>query len=231
MNELHMLPTLARSVWHDFLRARRELFVYEILFKLAEAWLLAPSIALFLAAILSQAGHVAVSNQDIVDFLLTPLGMLYAALFITFAAALLLFEQAGAMALVSLRTSSARPAIGPMLRHACAKSGSIVKLGAMQAGLLVLALALSAQPERYYFILENGRIVDGTGAPWFRGDVAIRGDRIAAIGDLHGAVAKERLDVRDHVIAPGFIDMLGQSPFTVLIDPRAESKKIGRAHV
>jgi dihydroorotase/N-acyl-D-amino-acid deacylase len=87
-----------------------------------------------------------------------------------------------------------------------------------------LALALSAQPERYDFILENGRVVDGTGAPWFRADVAIRGDRIAAIGDLHGAVAKERLDVRDHVIAPGFIDMLGQSPLTVLIDPRAESK-------
>jgi N-acyl-D-amino-acid deacylase len=90
-------------------------------------------------------------------------------------------------------------------------------------GLLV-ALSLSAPPERYDLILENGRIVDGTGAPWFRGDVAIRGDRILAIGDLHGAIAKERIDVQDHIIAPGFIDMLGQSTVTLLVDPRAESK-------
>jgi N-acyl-D-amino-acid deacylase len=87
-----------------------------------------------------------------------------------------------------------------------------------------LALSLSALPERYDLILENGRIVDGTGAPWFRGDVAIRRDAIVAVGDLRGAVAKERIDVHDHVIAPGFIDMLGQSPLTILVDPRAESK-------
>jgi glycerophosphoryl diester phosphodiesterase len=140
MNELPMLPTLARSVWHDFLRARRELVVYEILFKLAESWVLAPGVALLLLAVQSQAGHVALSNQDIVDFLLTPLGILYAALFTTFAAALLLVEQAGVMALMALRTSSARPAILPMLRRACAKSVSIVQLGAMQAGLLALVL-------------------------------------------------------------------------------------------
>ena len=89
---------------------------------------------------------------------------------------------------------------------------------------LLVALSLSAPPERYDVILENGRIVDGTGAPWFRGDLAIRGDRIQAMGDLHGAVAKERIDVHEHVIAPGFIDMLGQSPGTLLVDPRAESK-------
>jgi N-acyl-D-amino-acid deacylase len=89
---------------------------------------------------------------------------------------------------------------------------------------LLVALSLSAPPERYDLILENGRIVDGTGAPWFRGDVAIRGDRILAMGDLHGAVAKERIDVHEHVIAPGFIDMLGQSPLALLVDPRAESK-------
>jgi N-acyl-D-amino-acid deacylase len=90
--------------------------------------------------------------------------------------------------------------------------------------VLLLTLSESARPERYDVILEHGRIVDGTGAPWFRGDVAIRGDRILAIGDLRGAVAKERIDVQDHYIAPGFIDMLGQSPVILLVDPRAESK-------
>jgi len=90
--------------------------------------------------------------------------------------------------------------------------------------VLLLTASLSAQPERYDVILEHGRIVDGTGAPWFRGDVAIRGDRIVAVGDLHGAVSKERIDVQDHFIAPGFIDMLGHSPLVLLVDPRAESK-------
>jgi N-acyl-D-amino-acid deacylase len=90
--------------------------------------------------------------------------------------------------------------------------------------VLLLTLSESAQPERYDVILEHGRIVDGTGAPWFRADVAIRGDRILAIGDLRGAVAKQRIDVQDHYIAPGFIDMLGQSPLLLLVDPRAESK-------
>jgi dihydroorotase/N-acyl-D-amino-acid deacylase len=89
---------------------------------------------------------------------------------------------------------------------------------------ILLSLSLSAQPERYDLIVENGRVVDGTGAPWFRADVAIRGDRIVAVGDLQGAVAKERIDVHEHFIAPGFIDMLGQSPLALLVDPRAESK-------
>jgi N-acyl-D-amino-acid deacylase len=90
--------------------------------------------------------------------------------------------------------------------------------------VLVLTLSLSARPERYDIILENGRVVDGTGAPWFRADVAILKDRIVAVGDLQGAVAKERIDVHEHFVAPGFIDMLGQSPVSLLIDPRAESK-------
>jgi hypothetical protein len=77
MNEPLTVPALARSVWHDFLRARRPLFLYEVLFKLVEAWLLVPAVAVLLAAVLSRAGHVAVSNQDILDFLLTPLGLLY----------------------------------------------------------------------------------------------------------------------------------------------------------
>jgi glycerophosphoryl diester phosphodiesterase len=127
-------------MWHDFLRARRALFIFEILFKLAEAWLLVPAVAVVLAAILSRAGHVAVSNQDVLDFLLTPLGLLCAALLSSVAVALLLLEQAGIMALVARSRSVERPPFKRTLRTALRKSLRIVQLGAVQAGLLALAL-------------------------------------------------------------------------------------------
>ena len=73
-------------------------------------------------------------------------------------------------------------------------------------------------------ILRGGRVVDGTGNPWFRADVAITGDRIVAIGGLEGRQAKRVLDVTGLVVAPGFIDMLGQSEYTVLVDPQVLSK-------
>jgi dihydroorotase/N-acyl-D-amino-acid deacylase len=76
----------------------------------------------------------------------------------------------------------------------------------------------------YDLIIANGRVVDGTGAPWFRADVGIRGDRIAAVGDLAGATAARRLDARGQMVAPGFIDLLGQSEHALLVDPTAESK-------
>ncbi|MHB8876945.1 MAG: hypothetical protein ACYC8T_24885 [Myxococcaceae bacterium] len=79
--------------------------------------------------------------------------------------------------------------------------------------LLTILSLLSAAPAPAGFdvILANGRVVDGTGAPWFRADVGIRGDRIAAVGDLSKATAVRRVDVADKMVAPGFIDMLGQS--------------------
>jgi len=82
----------------------------------------------------------------------------------------------------------------------------------------------AAAPAAYDIVLAGGRIVDGTGAPWFRGDIGIRGDRIAAIGDLSSARAGRRIDAADLVVAPGFIDMLGQSEFCLLVDNRAASK-------
>jgi dihydroorotase/N-acyl-D-amino-acid deacylase len=66
--------------------------------------------------------------------------------------------------------------------------------------------------------------VDGTGAPWFRADVCVRGDRIAAVGDLARVPARRRIDASRLVVAPGFIDMLGQSEYNVLVDNRAASK-------
>ena len=83
---------------------------------------------------------------------------------------------------------------------------------------------ISAQQPAFDVIIANGRIVDGTGAPWFRGDVGITGDRITAIGALNGATAATRIDTANLVVAPGFIDMLGQSEFNVLVDGRAASK-------
>jgi dihydroorotase/N-acyl-D-amino-acid deacylase len=73
-------------------------------------------------------------------------------------------------------------------------------------------------------LVAGGRVVDGTGAPWFRADVCVVSDRIAAIGDLKGASAKRRIDASGLVVAPGFIDMMGQSEYNVLVDGRAASK-------
>jgi N-acyl-D-amino-acid deacylase len=72
-------------------------------------------------------------------------------------------------------------------------------------------------------IIDNGRVVDGTGNPWFRADVGLRDGRIVAIGRLKDASARARLDAADHVIAPGFIDLMGATDWTLLADSRAAS--------
>jgi N-acyl-D-amino-acid deacylase len=96
----------------------------------------------------------------------------------------------------------------------------------MSYAMGVLAAVLAGTPAATDFdlILAGGRVVDGTGAPWFRADVGIKGDRIAAVGDLKDAKARRRIDATKLVIAPGFIDMLGQSEYNVLVDNRAASK-------
>jgi dihydroorotase/N-acyl-D-amino-acid deacylase len=81
----------------------------------------------------------------------------------------------------------------------------------------------NAQSE-YDVLIRNGHIVDGSGNPWYAGDVAIRGNRIVAIGKLKDARAKRVIDASGMIIAPGFIDMLGQSETSLLIDNRALSK-------
>ncbi|HEY4588337.1 MAG TPA: D-aminoacylase, partial [Thermoanaerobaculia bacterium] len=91
------------------------------------------------------------------------------------------------------------------------------------ASLLLPAGLFAADPP-FDLILSHGHIVDGTGSPWYSGDVGIRDGRIAAIGNLAGAQAKRRIDVNGKVVAPGFIDMLGQSELTILVEPRLPSK-------
>lgn len=92
------------------------------------------------------------------------------------------------------------------------------------AALLLIAGLSSAQQARYDFIISGAHIVDGTGAPWVAGDIGITGDRIAAIGDLSKASSAKRVNATNLVVAPGFIDVQGQSEFNVLVDNRVASK-------
>jgi dihydroorotase/N-acyl-D-amino-acid deacylase len=73
-------------------------------------------------------------------------------------------------------------------------------------------------------VIVNGHIIDGTGSPWYSGDVGIRAGRIAAIGNLGDAQRNRTIDAHGMVVAPGVIDMLGQSELTILVDPRLPSK-------
>src|SRR5438445_2784058 len=97
--------------------------------------------------------------------------------------------------------------------------------------IFVIAQGFSALPTKvhaalplYDNIIRNGRVIDGSGRPGFNTDVAIKGDRVVRVGNLRGVKAKREIDARGQVVAPGFIDMLGQSEQFVLIDPRAMSK-------
>ena len=92
------------------------------------------------------------------------------------------------------------------------------------AVLLFASCATTPNQKLLDLKITNGRILDGTGAPWFRGDVGITGDRISAIGALGDAAAAVKIDATDLIVAPGFIDLLGQSEFNVLVDGRAASK-------
>src|SRR5579862_9960838 len=89
---------------------------------------------------------------------------------------------------------------------------------------LLLAPAAYSQAVPYDLVIRNGHIIDGTGSPWYSGDIGIRGGRIAALGKLDGASAKRSIDAHGMVVAPGFIDMLGQSELTMLVNPHLPSK-------
>ena len=90
--------------------------------------------------------------------------------------------------------------------------------------ILFASATLSAQTPAFDLVITNGHIIDGTGSPWYSGDLGIRGGKIAAIGNLSAAPRKRTIDAAGKVVAPGFIDMLGQSELTILVDPRLPSK-------
>src|SRR2546428_1050954 len=88
---------------------------------------------------------------------------------------------------------------------------------------LILASCATQKPMLDLKII-TGRIIDGTCAPWYRGDIGIRGGTIVAVGDLSATSATATLDARDQIVSPGFIDLLGQSQSAVLADPHLEAK-------
>jgi N-acyl-D-amino-acid deacylase len=91
--------------------------------------------------------------------------------------------------------------------------------------LFIPACAAVAQSqEAYDVVIINGHIIDGTGSPWYSGDLGIRDGKVAGIGNLAAARRKRTIDAAGKVVAPGFIDMLGQSEMTILVDPRLPSK-------
>jgi glycerophosphoryl diester phosphodiesterase len=134
-------PTLAGPAWRDFRRAWPGLVAFEIAFKLLDAWLLVPAIAWLLSAALAQSGRVAVSNTDILNFLLSPAGMAYAAAFGTVVLALLLLEQAGIMAIAALSGEVDRPPLRRLLPAALGQIGRAVQLSAIKLAALALTLA------------------------------------------------------------------------------------------
>lgn len=73
-------------------------------------------------------------------------------------------------------------------------------------------------------VIRHGRIIDGTGSPWYSGDVGIRDGKIAAINNLADVKSKRVIDAQGMIVAPGFIDMLGQSEFSILVNPHLPSK-------
>ncbi len=90
--------------------------------------------------------------------------------------------------------------------------------------LIVFVPALqAAQTQTYDLLIRNGRIVDGTGNAWFRGDVALRGDTIAAVGNLAGATAKRIIEANGQIIAPGFVDTHSHARRQIFEETKAEN--------
>jgi len=107
----------------------------------------------------------------------------------------------------------------------CKKTVQLALLCALGMLAPILSDGQTGGPEEPFdVVIVHGHIVDGTGSPWYSGDVGIRNGHIAAIGDLATAPSRQKIDARGQVVAPGFIDMLGQSEMTILVDPRLPSK-------
>ncbi|HZW80815.1 MAG TPA: D-aminoacylase [Candidatus Deferrimicrobiaceae bacterium] len=94
--------------------------------------------------------------------------------------------------------------------------------------LTLLFVAVAVVPAQtvpaFDLVITNGHIIDGSGSPWYSGDVGIRDGKVAAIGNLAATPRKRTIDAAGKVVAPGFIDMLGQSELSILVDPRLPSK-------
>lgn len=99
----------------------------------------------------------------------------------------------------------------------------------MTPKLLALALISAAAPfltsaQQFDLVIRNGHIIDGTGSPWYSGDIGIVQGHIAQIGNLASSKASREIDAHGLIVAPGFIDMLGQSELSILVNPHLPSK-------
>src|SRR5437870_9294968 len=93
--------------------------------------------------------------------------------------------------------------------------------------LLVVGVAplQSREPAQPFdIVIAHGQIIDGTGSPWYSGDIGIRDGKIASIGNLSDTARNRTIDAKGLIVAPGFIDMLGQSELSILVEPRLPSK-------
>src|SRR6185436_13256149 len=89
--------------------------------------------------------------------------------------------------------------------------------------LALLAGVPRAQAPAYDLLIQNGRIIDGTGSPWYRGDLAVRGDTIARIAPRIDAPATRTIDAAGKVVAPGFIDIHTHARRGIFQVPTAEN--------
>jgi N-acyl-D-aspartate/D-glutamate deacylase len=103
------------------------------------------------------------------------------------------------------------------------------RLGVIRLLVVLVLFAIASQlpaqaPRDFDLVITNGHIIDGTGSPWYSGDLGIRDGRVASIGNLSAAPRKRTIDAAGKGVAPGFIDMLGQSELSILVEPRLPSK-------
>lgn len=139
-SSLFDVRTLVSLVWRDFRQSRRPLVVFSFVFELAKVWLIAPVVALGLAAVLSFAGHIAVSNKDVLDFFLTPGGALFAFWALCVTVCLQFFEQAGIMSLVTLIGSGEPRGVAGILAAAFPRPARVAKLGLMKLAVISVVL-------------------------------------------------------------------------------------------
>src|SRR5438093_5764791 len=131
------------------------------------------------------------------------------------------------MAWTAVREGSVAPSARPRARNTMPQHrdyGALMRPVFCFLLLVLAPLTLSAQTSQFDLLIRNGHIIDGTGSPWYAGDVGIHDGHIAAIGRFADPSAKDTIDAAGLVVAPGFIDMLGQSDLSILVDPRVPSK-------
>jgi N-acyl-D-amino-acid deacylase len=98
------------------------------------------------------------------------------------------------------------------------------RLTLLLACLFAVPFLPAQSPSTFDLVITNGHIIDGTGSPWYSADLGVRDGKVAVIGNLAAAPRKRTIDAGGKVVAPGFIDMLGQSELTILVEPRLPSK-------